>query len=43
MSASYYAQFHLNEGKPIAQSIPATEHSVMTCWPTEKARFIFEI
>jgi nicotinic acid phosphoribosyltransferase len=24
-SASYYAQFYLNNGKPIAQSIPATE------------------
>jgi len=37
MSAAYYAQFHLNEGKPVAGSIPATEHSVMTAWPTEIA------
>jgi nicotinamide phosphoribosyltransferase len=30
MSAAYYAQFNLNNGKPVACSIPATEHSVMT-------------
>lgn len=35
VSASYYAQFELNNGNPVAQSIPATEHSVMTAWPTE--------
>jgi len=35
MSAAYYAQFVLNNGKPVATSIPATEHSVMTSWPTE--------
>lgn len=35
MSACYYAQFHLNNGKPVATSIPATEHSVMTSWPNE--------
>jgi len=35
MSAAYYAQFHLNNGVPVADSIPATEHSVMTAWPTE--------
>jgi len=35
MSACYYGQFHLNNGKPIASSIPATEHSVMTSWETE--------
>jgi len=37
MSACYHAQFHLNGGKPIASSIPATEHSVMTAWPDEEA------
>ena len=37
MSAAYYAQFELNGGKVVAQSIPATEHSVMTSWPSEKA------
>ena len=36
MSAAYYVQFHLNQGRPIAESIPATEHSVMTSWTTEK-------
>jgi nicotinic acid phosphoribosyltransferase len=35
MSAAYYGQFNLNNGKPIASSIPATEHSVMTSWETE--------
>lgn len=36
MSACYYAQYHLNGGKPVASSIPATEHSVMTSWETEE-------
>lgn len=36
MSACYYAQMSLNHGKPVAQSIPATEHSVMTAWKNEK-------
>lgn len=35
MSAAYYVQFHLNGGKAVGQSIPATEHSVMTSWKTE--------
>jgi len=35
MSAAYYAQFHLNNGKPVGSSVPATEHSVMTSHPTE--------
>jgi nicotinamide phosphoribosyltransferase len=30
-------QFHLNGGRPVGMSIPATEHSVMTCWPDERA------
>ena len=29
-------QFHLNDGEPVAMSIPATEHSVMTAWRTER-------
>eukprot|EP01108_Squamamoeba_japonica_P008271 TRINITY_DN727_c0_g1_i3.p1 TRINITY_DN727_c0_g1~~TRINITY_DN727_c0_g1_i3.p1 ORF type:complete len:350 (-),score=128.87 TRINITY_DN727_c0_g1_i3:526-1530(-) len=37
MAAAYYAQFELNDGRPVAQSIPATEHSVMTSWPSEEA------
>ena len=36
MSAAFYAQYALNEGRPVAASIPATEHSVMTSWPTER-------
>jgi nicotinic acid phosphoribosyltransferase len=36
MSASFYVQYILNKGKPIGNSIPATEHSVMTSWKNEK-------
>jgi nicotinic acid phosphoribosyltransferase len=36
MSACWYAQYRLNGGKPVATSIPATEHSVMTSWPNER-------
>ncbi|RUS22413.1 Quinolinate phosphoribosyl transferase [Endogone sp. FLAS-F59071] len=36
MSAAFYAQFTLNNGKSVATSIPATEHSVMTSWRTER-------
>ncbi|KAJ3024357.1 hypothetical protein HKX48_000033 [Thoreauomyces humboldtii] len=36
LSAAYYAQFKLNGGKPVATSVPATEHSVMTAYPSEK-------
>lgn len=43
MSACYHAQFHLNGGKPVATSIPATEHSVMTAWPSEEAAIKNEI
>lgn len=32
--AAAYAQFCLNGGISVAESIPATEHSVMTSWPT---------
>ncbi|CAG8570959.1 6145_t:CDS:10 [Paraglomus occultum] len=37
MSAAYYVQFNLNNGKPVASSIPATEHSIMTAHKTERA------
>merc|ERR1712100_296070 len=37
MPACYHAQYTLNGVKPVAQSIPATEHSVMTSWVTERA------
>ncbi|TPX54317.1 nicotinate phosphoribosyltransferase [Powellomyces hirtus] len=40
LSAAYYAQFNLNGGKPVATSIPATEHSVMTAFPSEKEAII---
>lgn len=30
-------QYVLNDGEAVAGSIPATEHSVMTAWPTERA------
>lgn len=30
--AAYYAQYTLNNGVPVAESIPATEHSVMTSY-----------
>lgn len=36
--AAAYVQFCLNEGVPVAESIPATEHSVMTSWPTEDGK-----
>ncbi|KAI9291277.1 nicotinamide phosphoribosyltransferase [Neoconidiobolus thromboides FSU 785] len=36
LSAAYYGQFNWNNGAPIASSIPATEHSVMTSHLNEK-------
>ncbi|CAG8567686.1 7188_t:CDS:10 [Diversispora eburnea] len=36
MSAAYYVQYKINNGKPIGLSIPATEHSVMLSHKTEK-------
>ncbi|KAG0226858.1 hypothetical protein BGW41_004071 [Actinomortierella wolfii] len=36
MSAAYYTQFHLNNGEPVGNSIPASEHSVMTSFKTEQ-------
>ncbi|KAG0314706.1 hypothetical protein BGZ99_007913 [Dissophora globulifera] len=36
LSAAFYAQFHLNGGEPVASSIPASEHSVMMAFETEK-------
>ena len=36
MVAAYYAQTHLNHGRAVAQSIPASEHSVMTSFSTEE-------
>jgi len=37
MSAAFYCQYVLNNGKPVGTSVPATEHSVMTSWRSEKA------
>ena len=34
--AAYYVQYNLNCGKPIATSVPATEHSVMTSHSNER-------
>ena len=34
--AAYYTQFNANQGRPIGTSIPASEHSVMTCFENEK-------
>jgi nicotinic acid phosphoribosyltransferase len=34
--AAYYAQFHLNGGRPVANSIPATEHGVILSFDTEQ-------
>ena len=36
MSASFYSQFHLNNGVTTGVSIPASEHSVMTSYAFEK-------
>ena len=36
LPAAYYVQEGLNEGRPVASSVPASEHSVMTAWPTER-------
>ena len=36
MSACFHVQYHLNGGKAVGQSIPATEHSVMTSFNSEK-------
>jgi len=43
MSTCYYAQFHLNNGKPVGESVPASEHSVMTAWPTEREAILHMI
>jgi len=43
MSACYHVQYHLNGGRPVGSSIPATEHSVMTAWPSEEAAMLNEI
>lgn len=39
MPACFYVQHHLNGGKPAGSSVPASEHSVMTSFPHERAAF----
>ena len=34
--AAYHTQYVLNNGNPVGTSIPASEHSVMTCFDNEK-------
>ncbi|KAJ1938394.1 hypothetical protein FBU59_004454 [Linderina macrospora] len=36
LSAAFYAQYKLNGGKPVGTSIPATEHSVMMSFGSER-------
>ena len=36
LGSALTVQFVLNNGVPVASSVPATEHSVMTSWATEK-------
>lgn len=41
--AGYWAQFGLNKGQPVAQSIPATEHAVMLAHPSEREAMLAAI
>lgn len=41
--AGYWAQFGLNEGQPVAQSIPATEHAVMLAHASEREAMLAAI
>jgi nicotinic acid phosphoribosyltransferase len=43
MVACYYVQEYLNNGNPIGESIPATEHSIMTSFLDEKEAFLHMI
>ncbi|KAG5459593.1 MAG: hypothetical protein BJ554DRAFT_8465 [Olpidium bornovanus] len=43
LTAAYHAQFNLNNGKPVGESIPATEHSVMMSFPSEKVRRLIQV
>ncbi|KAJ2708181.1 hypothetical protein FB645_000027 [Coemansia sp. IMI 203386] len=36
LSAAFFVQHRLNAGRPVATSIPATEHSVMTAFSSER-------
>jgi nicotinamide phosphoribosyltransferase len=37
--AATWARYHLNEGRPVAESIPAMEHATVLSWPTEDAAY----
>ena len=39
MSASFYVQNHLNNGRPRGSTASASEHSTMTAWETEEKAF----
>lgn len=39
-AAAWHVQFDLNEGRPVAQTIPATEHSVMMAHRDERAAIL---
>lgn len=39
MSACYYVQNQLNNGRPRGCSLPASEHSTMTAWKSEEKAF----
>ncbi|KAJ2005047.1 hypothetical protein GGI04_000837 [Coemansia thaxteri] len=43
LSAAYFAQYRLNNGRPVATSIPATEHSVMTAYSSERQALLSTI
>ncbi|KAJ2698083.1 hypothetical protein H4218_003531 [Coemansia sp. IMI 209128] len=43
LSAAFYAQYRLNNGRPVATSIPATEHSVMTAYSSERQAMLSTI
>jgi len=43
LAACYHAQYNLNHGTPVATSIPATEHSVMTAWSDEEEAIVKQI
>lgn len=36
LSAAYHTQYRLNGGRPVGTSVPATEHSVMTSYRSER-------
>ncbi|KAJ2454306.1 hypothetical protein GGF42_003638 [Coemansia sp. RSA 2424] len=43
LSAAFFAQYRLNGGQAVATSIPATEHSVMTAYSSERQAMLSTI